>query len=69
MSKYLVVIEKAKGNFSAYCPDLPGCIAAGKTRRAAEKNIREAIVFHLEGLKEDHLPTPPHTATAEYVAV
>jgi predicted RNase H-like HicB family nuclease len=69
MSRYLVVIEKAKGGFSAYCPDLPGCVATGKTRRAAEKNIREAVVFHLEGLKEDHIAAPPHSATAEYIAV
>lgn len=69
MSKYLVVIEKAKDNFSAYCPDLPGCVATGKTKRAVEKNIREAIEFHLEGLREERLPIPRHTATAEYVAV
>lgn len=69
MTKYLVVIEKAGRNFSAYCPDLPGCIATGKTRREVEKNIRDAIAFHLEGLKENHLPIPPHTATANYVAV
>jgi predicted RNase H-like HicB family nuclease len=69
MSKYLVVFEKTERNFAAYCPDLPGCVATGKTKREAEKNIREAISFHLEGLKEEHLPIPPHTATAEYVAV
>ena len=69
MSKYLVVIEKAERNFAAYCPDLPGCVATGKTKRAVEKNIREAISFHLEGLKEERLPIPRHTATAEYVAV
>lgn len=69
MTKYLIVIEKAGRNFSAYCPDLPGCVATGKTKRGAEKNIREAITFHLEGLRENHLPIPPHTATAGYVAV
>lgn len=69
MSKYLVVIEKAEWNFAAYCPDLPGCVATGKTKREIEKNIREAISFHLEGLKKEHLRIPPHTATAEYVAV
>lgn len=69
MSKYLVIIEKAGRNFSAYCPDLPGCIATGGTKRIVERNIREAIVFHLEGLKEDGIRIPPHTATAEYVAV
>ena len=69
MSKYLVVIEKAEKNFAAFCPDLPGCVATGTTKREVERNIREAIALHLEGLKEDGLPIPPHTATAEYVAV
>ena len=69
MSKYLVVIEKAGKNYSAFCPDLPGCIATGSTKKAAEKNIKAAISLHLEGLKEDGLPLPPHTATAEYVSV
>ena len=69
MSKFLVVIEKADKNYSAFCPDIPGCVATGATKREVEKNIRSAIVFHLEGLKEDGLPIPPHTATAEYVAV
>ena len=61
MRKYLVVIERAARSFSAYCPDLPGCVATGKTKRAAEKNIREAISFHLEGLKEEHIRVP-HSA-------
>lgn len=50
--KYLVVIEKAKSGFSAYSPDIPGCIASGKTRKVVEKRMKEAIQFHLEGLKE-----------------
>ncbi|MBI5245102.1 MAG: type II toxin-antitoxin system HicB family antitoxin [Elusimicrobia bacterium] len=65
----LIIIEKAEKNFSAFCPDLPGCIATGATKREVERNIREAIALHLEGLKEDGLPVPRHTATAEYVAV
>ena len=69
MSKYLVVIEKAGKNFSAFCPDLPGCIAVGATKREIEKNIKEAISLHIDGLKEDGLPVPPHTSIAEYVAV
>ena len=69
MSKYLVVIEKAGKNFSAFCPDLPGCVATGATKREVEKDIREAIALHIEGLKEDGLPVPPRTSTAEYVAV
>jgi predicted RNase H-like HicB family nuclease len=69
MSKYLVVIEKTVKNYSAFCPDLPGCVATGLTKRAVEKNIRAAITWHLEGLREDHLPIPAHAAIAEYVAV
>lgn len=69
MSKFLVVIERSETNYSAYCPDLPGCVATGATKRDVEKNIREAIALHIEGLKEEGLPIPPHTATAEYVAV
>ncbi|MBI5202519.1 MAG: type II toxin-antitoxin system HicB family antitoxin [Elusimicrobia bacterium] len=69
MTKYLVVIEKAGRNFSAYCPDLPGCVATGKTKRSVEKNIRQAISLHLDGLREHRLPIPRHTATAGYVAV
>jgi predicted RNase H-like HicB family nuclease len=49
-----VVIEKADGNYSAYSPDLPGCVATGTTREAVEKNIREAIALHIKGLHEDH---------------
>ena len=69
MSKYLIVIEKAEKNYSAFCPDLPGCVATGSTKKEAEKNIRDAIAFHLEGLKEDGQPIPPHTSSAEYVTV
>jgi predicted RNase H-like HicB family nuclease len=65
----LIIIEKANRNFSAYSPDLPGCIATGKTRKEVEKNITEAIQIHLEGLKEDNLQIPESTATAEYVVI
>lgn len=51
--KYLIIIEESETNFSAYSPDLPGCIATGKTRQEAEEQMREAIAFHLEGLEED----------------
>jgi predicted RNase H-like HicB family nuclease len=67
--QYLVVIESAPHNFSAYSPDLPGCIATGKTREETLQNMREAIAFHLEGLREDGELIPPATSTAEYVAV
>ena len=67
--KYAVVIERSPHNYAAYVPDLPGCVATGSTREEVERNIREAIVFHLEGLREDGLPIPePQTATL-YVEV
>jgi predicted RNase H-like HicB family nuclease len=55
MHRFLVVIEKANGNYSAYCPDLPGCVATGKTREETEKNIHEAIEMHIQGMQEDNL--------------
>lgn len=56
--RFLVVVEKAGRNFSAYAPDLPGCVATGATREEAEKNMHDAIELHIEGLKEDGLPIP-----------
>ncbi|MGC2064436.1 MAG: type II toxin-antitoxin system HicB family antitoxin [Thermodesulfovibrionales bacterium] len=69
MHRFLVVIEKAEGNYSAYSPDLPGCAATGATRENAEKNMHEAIELHVRGLLEDKLPIPESTSFAEYVAV
>ena len=69
MYRYLVVFEKVGNNYSAYSPDIPGCIATGSTRDEAEKNIREAISFHIEGLKEDGLPLPEPASFTEYVEV
>ena len=65
--RYAIVIEKANGNYSAYVPDLPGCVATAPTIAAVEERIREAIRFHIEGLKEDALPVPEPTSTVEYV--
>jgi len=65
--RYAIVIEKAAGNFSAYVPDLPGCVATGEDVAAVEANIREAIRFHIEGLKEDGIEVPAATSIAEYV--
>ena len=65
--RYAVVIEKAEGNYSAYVPDLPGCVATGETVQAAEAEIREAIRFHIAGLKADGLPIPAPTSIADYV--
>jgi len=69
MLRYLIVIEKANNNFSAYSPDLPGCIATGKTRPETLQNMRKAIEMHVHGLLEDKLPVPQPVASAEYVAI
>ena len=67
--RYAVVIEKAEGNYSAYVPDLPGCVATGGTVAEVEIEIREAIIFHLDGLREDGLALPPGASQVEYVEV
>jgi predicted RNase H-like HicB family nuclease len=67
--RYAVVIENAGQNFSAYVPDLPGCIATGATLSETEAAIREAIVFHLDGLREDGSPIPPPSSKVEYIEV
>ncbi|MGI2902752.1 type II toxin-antitoxin system HicB family antitoxin [Tolypothrix sp. VBCCA 56010] len=64
---YAVVIEKAKSNYSAYVPDLPGCVATGATIVETQQQIQEAIAFHLAGLREDNLPIPEPTTLCEYV--
>jgi len=69
MQKYLVVYEKARDNYSAYSPDIPGCIATGKTRKEVEKNIKEAISFHVEGLEKDGLHLPETASFTDYVEV
>ncbi len=67
--RYAIVIEKAKSNYSAYVPDLPGCVATGKTMKEAEMEIRDAIEFHLEGMREDGLPIPQPTSSVDYVDI
>ena len=69
MHKFLIVIEKANGHFSAYAPDLPGCVATGATREEVERNIHEAIEMHIEGLREDNAPIPESSSSAEYVVI
>jgi predicted RNase H-like HicB family nuclease len=69
MHRFLIVIEKANGNYSAYSPDLPGCVATGPTRDEVEKNMHEALELHIIGLKEDKLPIPESQSFAEYVVV
>jgi predicted RNase H-like HicB family nuclease len=69
MLRYLIVVERANGNFSAYSPDLPGCVATGSTPQETQKQMHEAIALHIEGLREDRLPVPEPSATAAYVEV
>ncbi len=69
LHRFLVVIEEAGKNYSAYSPDLPGCVAAGDTREETERFMYEAIQMHLEGLREDGLPIPASTTIAEYLVV
>jgi predicted RNase H-like HicB family nuclease len=65
--RYAVIIEKAGDNYSAYVPDLDGCVATGDTVEETEHEIREAIRFHIEGLREDNLPVPPPSSISTYV--
>lgn len=65
--RYAVVIEKADGNYAAYVPDLPGCVATGDTIAEVEEEIREAIRFHIEGLEADGIAVPEPTSIAEYI--
>ena len=67
--RYAIVIENAGGNYSAYVQDLPGCIATGETVAETERLIREAIEFHLEGLRADGAPIPPASSRVDYVEV
>jgi predicted RNase H-like HicB family nuclease len=67
--RYAIVVEKAGKNYSAYVPDLPGCIATGKTPEETEQVIREAVELHLNGLREDGLPIPQPSSRVEYVEV
>jgi predicted RNase H-like HicB family nuclease len=67
--RYAIVIEAAGDNYSAYVPDLAGCVATGATVEEAEQEIREAIQFHLDGLRADNLPIPPASSHVDYVEV
>jgi len=69
MRKFLIVIEKAGKNYSAYSPDLPGCVATGRTREEAEERMHEAMELHIKGLIEDGLTVPKSHSSAAYVAV
>ena len=67
--RYAIVIEKGDGNYGAYVPDLPGCVATGNTIEETERSIQEAIEFHLEGMRADGLPIPEPSSRVEYVEV
>lgn len=67
--RYAIVIEKGEGNYSAYVPDLPGCVAVGDTVEELEREIQEAIEFHLEGMRADGLSIPVPTSQVDYVEV
>jgi predicted RNase H-like HicB family nuclease len=67
--RYAIVIEQAEGNYSAYVPDLPGCVVTGATVTEVEAEIREAIAFHLDGMREDGNPIPQPSSQVEYVDV
>jgi predicted RNase H-like HicB family nuclease len=69
MKEYIVVYERTENNWSAYSPDVRGCMATGKTREEAERNFKEALEFHLEGLKAEGLPVPEPTSEAGRVSV
>lgn len=69
MYRFLIIIEEGEHNYSAYVPDLPGCVATGRTREEIERNMREAIVLHLEGMIEDREPIPTTQTSAQYVDV
>lgn len=69
MNRYLIIIEETPTGYSAYSPDLPGCVATGKTRSEVEREMHDAIEFHIEGLRGEGLPIPSPSSTAEYIEV
>ena len=69
MYRFLIIIEKGNENYGAYSPDLPGCVAVGDTLEEVEKNMREAIAMHIQGMIEDHEPIPTIPTFAEFVDV
>ena len=69
MMRYAIVIEKAENNYAAYVPDLPGCVTTGETIEETEQQMREAIEFHIRGLREDGLPVPEPASKVNYVDV
>ncbi|MFN0158989.1 MAG: type II toxin-antitoxin system HicB family antitoxin [Bacteroidota bacterium] len=69
MTRFLIVVEKTRSGYSAYSPDIDGCIASGKTRPAVNKNMQEAIRFHIDGLRLEGFPLPKPRSTSHYVGI
>jgi predicted RNase H-like HicB family nuclease len=69
MSRYLIIIEPTSTGFSAYSPDLPGCVSTGTSREDVQQNMREAIEFHIEGLREEGQPVPLPSVEAAFCEV
>jgi predicted RNase H-like HicB family nuclease len=69
MYKFMIVVEKTDTGYSAYSPDLPGCVATGATKEETEQNMYNAIEMHIEGLKDDGLPIPEPTTFSEYILI
>ena len=67
--KYLIVVEKTEAGFSAFSPDVPGCVSTGRTEEETEANMKEAIEFHVDGLKQEGLPVPQSSTKAAYVEI
>jgi len=67
MKRYLMIIEPTETGYSIYSPDIPGCVSTGQTREEAERNMREAIEFHIEGLKQEGYPVPEPQASSTYI--
>lgn len=69
MRRYAIVVEKAKSSYAGYVPDLPGCVATGKTVKETERRIQEAIEIHVQGLRDDGLPVPRQLSVVDYVEI
>ena len=67
--RYAIVVEKATSNYAAYVPDLPGCVATGKTVKETERRIQEAIEIHVQGMREDGIPVPKPSSVVDYVEI
>jgi predicted RNase H-like HicB family nuclease len=67
MKRYLIIVERTDTGYSSYSPDLPGCVSTGKTREETEENMREAIEFHVDGLRGEGYPIPEPQASSSYI--